>query len=55
MTTAEIARRVNLIRACLHVRAHYIDGNGNRCCFGCDAFVKPIAGVAMIEAPRTWA
>lgn len=52
MTTAEMDRRVTLIRACLHARAHYLDENGNRRCFGCDAFVKPIAGVGILPAPR---
>ncbi|WP_283612370.1 hypothetical protein [Mycolicibacterium poriferae] len=53
MTEAEMNRRVALIRACLHVRAHYLDDRGNRLCFGCDAFVKAIDGVPIVPAPRS--
>lgn len=49
MDDYEIERRVRLIRACLHRRAHYLDDNGNRRCLGCDAFIRPIEGVALIK------
>lgn len=51
MDDLEIRRRVGMMRLCLHRRKHYLDENGNRRCFQCDAFVRPIDGVPVTNEP----
>jgi hypothetical protein len=51
MDELEMDRRVRFMRLCLHNRRHYLDHNGNRRCFSCDAFVRP-NGTATIAAPE---
>lgn len=49
MDDLEMDRRVRFIRLCPHNRKHYLDDNGNRRCFCCDAFVR-LNGTATIAA-----
>ena len=51
MDDVEMDRRVRMARLCLHRRKHYLDGNGNRRCFQCDAFVRSIHGVPVTNQP----
>ncbi|MDD7812607.1 hypothetical protein PP713_08570 [Mycobacterium sp. CSUR Q5927] len=43
--------RVARMRACRHNLRHYVDANGNRRCYDCRAFVRPVEGSSLCEAP----
>ncbi len=51
MDQSEIDARVAKIHACRHQLRHYFDANGNRCCYDCRAFVRPVTGAAILNAP----
>ena len=51
MDQSEIDARVAKIRACRHDVRHYFDEAGNRRCYDCRAFVRPVTGAAILNAP----